>query len=314
MILRKERFSIVAMMTFTCLLLMVASVALAKPKHIPGNNHHNTAGMNPSGAAIGLNKNGSLKFNYSSKPTVGPTGPAVSAGAVKGKGSAMPSGGMGTPNSSGQSQAAKPGCTGSASGSPYTPKMVSNGIMVKTQPGKDLGHFRQGFAGPSHGKGKLVLGAGDAFSAACDFGDMSGSMEVPNPIGAKGPNPKHGGQHPKKGLGNPGGGKDKGHWGEGNHGNGKGNIWCGNQGKGVGEGMTGGCGYKKKPKCKPKCHWWKRCCKPKCKPKHHWWKRCRRRCKRKCKPNEEEVFVVAEAAPLWLKPELEFSGCPALLQ
>lgn len=294
MIRQNKRFPVTALATYACILVMLASAALAKPKqHIPGsNNHHNTAGMNSSGAAIGLYKNSSLNFNCGS--TASPSGAAKNNGP---KFSTMSSGGMGTCKSNASGQATKPSCTGPASSSPYTPKMVSNGIMVKTHPGKNLGYFGQGLAGQNNGKGKLVLGAGDAFSAACDFGDISGSMEVPNPIGAKGPNPTHGGQHPKKGLGNPGGGKGKGHWGEGNHGNGKGNIWTGNQGNGVGEGMAGG------------------------------------RCSNggddpggddpggddpsgddPGNDDREDLFEAADAAPLFNKPELEFSGCPALLQ
>jgi hypothetical protein len=89
--------------------------------------------------------------------------------------------------------------------------------------------------------GHICLGAGDAFSSAiANLDSLATTLEVPNPIGAKGPNPTHGGQHPKKGNGNPGGGNGKGGWGQGNNGNGLGNIWTGNQGRGVGEGMAGG--------------------------------------------------------------------------
>ncbi len=94
--------------------------------------------------------------------------------------------------------------------------------------------------------GGIVLAAGDAFSGAfANLGSLSTSLPVPDPIGAKGPNPVHGGSHANKGDGNPGGGNDKGHWGEGNKGNGVGNIWTGNQGRGVGEGMAGG--YRPEP-------------------------------------------------------------------
>ena len=92
---------------------------------------------------------------------------------------------------------------------------------------------------------KFILAAGDVFAnAISNIDSLSASGTVPDPIGAKGPNPVHGGSHPKKGLGNPGGGNDnnKGHWGEGNKGNGVGNNWTGNQGRGVGEGMAGGTG------------------------------------------------------------------------
>ena len=96
----------------------------------------------------------------------------------------------------------------------------------------------------------LVLGSGDAFYEAIGgVGASVGSLVVPDPIGAKGPNPNHGGRHPKKGDGNSGGGKGNGNWGEGNKGNGVGNIWTGNQGYGVGEGMAGGS--KPKPDSDP---------------------------------------------------------------
>jgi len=89
--------------------------------------------------------------------------------------------------------------------------------------------------------GHILLAAGDAFSSAiANLDSLATTLEVPNPIGAKGANPTHGGQHPKKGDGNPGGGNGKGGWGQGNNGNGLGNIWTGNQGRGVGEGMAGG--------------------------------------------------------------------------
>jgi hypothetical protein len=89
--------------------------------------------------------------------------------------------------------------------------------------------------------GHILLAAGDPFSSAIgNLDSLATTLEVPNPIGAKGPNPTHGGQHPKKGNGNPGGGNGKGGWGQGNNGNGLGNIWTGNQGLGVGEGMAGG--------------------------------------------------------------------------
>jgi len=94
----------------------------------------------------------------------------------------------------------------------------------------------------NHPSGKgIVLAAGDIFSGAIDnLSSLSASLAVPDPIGAKGPNPVHGGSHANKGDGNPGGGNGKGHWGQGNSGNGVGNIWTGNQGHGVGEGMAGG--------------------------------------------------------------------------
>jgi len=85
----------------------------------------------------------------------------------------------------------------------------------------------------------LVLAAGDIFSnTLLDTGSLSASLIVPDPIGAKGPNPAHGGGHPKKDGGNPGGGNGNGNWGAGNQGNGIGNSFTGNQGRGVGAGMA----------------------------------------------------------------------------
>ncbi|MHC4083621.1 MAG: hypothetical protein ACYSWZ_02340 [Planctomycetota bacterium] len=95
--------------------------------------------------------------------------------------------------------------------------------------------------GKANKNGQICLGAGDSFSSAIgNLDSLTITLEVPNPIGAKGSNPIHGGQHPNKGDGNPGGGNGKGGWGQGNNGNGLGNIWTGNQGRGVGEGMAGG--------------------------------------------------------------------------
>ena len=72
-------------------------------------------------------------------------------------------------------------------------------------------------------------------------------LEMPYPIGAKGPNPVHGSK-PSQEAGNPGGGNGKGNWGKGNQGNGKGNIWTGNQGRGRGAGMAG---YREEPEPEP---------------------------------------------------------------
>lgn len=77
---------------------------------------------------------------------------------------------------------------------------------------------------------KPVLFCGDSFSQA---------LEIPNPIGAKGPNPVHEGL-PSQENGNPGGGNGNGHWGQDNQGNGFGNNWTGNQGRGRGAGMAAG--------------------------------------------------------------------------
>jgi hypothetical protein len=145
-----------------------------------------------------------------------------------------------------------------------------------------------------HPSGKwIVLAAGDMFSGAIDnLSSLSASLTVPDPIGAKGPNPAHGGSHDKKGGGNPGGGNGNGHWGQGNNGNGVGNIWTGNQGRGVGEGMAGG--RKPEPPEPPA---------PPVPPKNN---------------NDGEEFI--EPAPLYREAglpaeeqEFEEGGCPALM-
>jgi hypothetical protein len=78
------------------------------------------------------------------------------------------------------------------------------------------------------GKSSNILAAGDVFAQA---------LEIPDPIGAKGLNPVHGGAPSQEG-GNPGGGNGNGNWGEGNQGKGFGNNWTGNQGRGRGAGMA----------------------------------------------------------------------------
>ena len=135
--------------------------------------------------------------------------------------------------------------------------------------------------GPVNARGgQVVLAAGDVFSnAISNIDSLSASLTVPDPIGAKGPNPVHGGRHPNKGDGNPGGGNGNGHWGEGNRGNGVGNIWTGNQGRGVGEGMAGG--RRLEPPEPPR-------------------------------PNiPTAVFV--EAAPLHKEEKFRIGGCPVLM-
>ncbi len=118
-------------------------------------------------------------------------------------------------------------------------------VMVKICPPsgisptlKPFNHAKKGLPQGGH----ICLAAGDVFSKAItNLNSLSFSLEVPEPIGAKGANPGHGGNHPKKGCGNPGGGNGRGNWGKGNKGNGVGNTWTGNQGRGVGEGMACGC-------------------------------------------------------------------------
>jgi hypothetical protein len=108
--------------------------------------------------------------------------------------------------------------------------------MLNSRGNGVLGNMDKGIGA---GGKKLTLAAGDVFSnAILNVGSLSASLTLPDPIGAKGPNPNHGGSHPKKGGGNLGGGNGNGHWGWGNQGNGNGNTSMGNQGKGVGEGMA----------------------------------------------------------------------------
>ncbi len=140
----------------------------------------------------------------------------------------------------------------------------------------------------------IVFAAGDAFSEAfADRGSLTGSITVPEPIGAKGPNPVHGGCHTKKGNGNPGGGNGKGRWGQGNKGNGVGNIWTGNQGCGVGEGMTGGCKTHPCPHPKPEPE-------PEPEPEPN--------------PEPEPEAPFAPVAPLLLFHIPRIEGCPELTQ
>ena len=136
----------------------------------------------------------------------------------------------------------------------FIPKPGGN-VVVKIAPlvvnipgGMNMKNTRGG-----HGARKVfVLAAGDDFSRAiADLDSVAGTLTVPEVIGAKGPNPVHGGRHDKKGDGNPGGGSGNGHWSEGNNGNGVGNTWVGNQGHGVGEGMAGGAGDKPDPNPDP---------------------------------------------------------------
>jgi hypothetical protein len=115
-------------------------------------------------------------------------------------------------------------------------------VIVKINPPSVINPVTKGLkkANMIHPQGGHIrLAAGDTFSKAiANIGSLSTSLEVPDPIGAKGANPGHGGNHPNKGYGNPGGGNGKGNWGKGNKGNGFGNTWTGNQGRGVGAGMA----------------------------------------------------------------------------
>lgn len=152
----------------------------------------------------------------------------------------------------------------------------------------------------NHPSGKgIVLAAGDIFCSAIENLDtLSEPLPVPDPIGAKGPNPVHGGGHAKKGDGNPGGGNGNGHWGQGNSGNGVGNTWTGNQGRGVGEGMAGGSKHEPPVDPPPEPP------EPPVPPKS----------------NNDDGEIFFEAAPLYTEAgqpaeeeEFEEGGCPALM-
>jgi hypothetical protein len=113
----------------------------------------------------------------------------------------------------------------------YTVKNTGNNVFI-SQAGSNIVvklHANSGLGKINvPDKSSNLLASGDAFAQA---------LEMPDPIGAKGPNPVHGGAPSQEG-GNPGGGNGKGNWGEGNQGNGFGNNWTGNQGRGRGAGMA----------------------------------------------------------------------------
>ena len=218
-----------------CSMFFSASIVLAKPKGQPpgknpnannphGNNspipnlHINNphSAVNPAGIITG---SGGVRVILvpETTPTLGNAGPT----------GVGPTGNTGPKNITALSNPAPTG-----PGDIVFVGLPASNVIIQTLP-KDFAQNR----GAKRGR-KFLLAAGDVFSGAVgNLGSLSASFTVPDPIGAKGPNPKHGGQHPNKGDGNPGGGNGNGHWGEGNQGEGKGNNWTGNQGKGVGEGI-----------------------------------------------------------------------------
>ncbi|MHC4637328.1 MAG: hypothetical protein ACYTBP_08750 [Planctomycetota bacterium] len=208
-----------------CLMFFNTSLSIvdAAPKPGVGNQYGNSA------FAPGHNK-------------IIPAGIIPSSGNPHGGGVTVSAGGSVNPagNTIGASNAAGKNTILSPQG--YTVKVAGKNMFV-VQPGSNI-VVKLNIAAQTAkiGKGKFVLAAGDAFSEIISAQISASELVVPDPIGAKGPNPHHGGTHPKKGDGNPGGGNENnnGHWGEGNHGNGVGNIYTGNQGRGVGEGMAGG--------------------------------------------------------------------------
>ena len=192
----------------TCLLAVILFLTMLS----------SVAWSGPKGKAIGntdIHANGPIPIING---RINPAGVIVGSGGIKIDGTA------------------KPGDTSGQNGvSTFNP--ASSALMLNAQGNGVLGNVNRG---KGVGGNTLALAAGDNFSMAIPgIGSLSASLTLPDPIGAKGPNPAHGGSHPKKGGGNPGGGNGNGHWGQGNQGNGKGNTFMGNQGRGVGEGMAG---------------------------------------------------------------------------
>ena len=204
------------------------SVALAKSKGTHGGNPHGIqggnphSGVNPAGIIIGsggARVNG-VVTNYGSNST---QSVHLIGKQVTNTGTIL------SPNGY---------VVMATGGSVFIGRPASN-VVVKLHPPRHQIVRNKGTVNPA--SGQIVLAAGDAFSRAiANLDSLSTSLTIPDPVGAKGPNPTHGGSHANKGDGNPGGGNGKGQWGQGNKGNGVGNIWVGNQGRGVGEGMAGG--------------------------------------------------------------------------
>ncbi len=204
------------------------SVTLAKPKGAHGGNPHSIQGGNPHGG-------------------VNPAGVIISSGGVRVNGAAASYGSNSTQpvhligkqvTNTGTILSPNGYVVIATGGSVFIGQPAGN-IFVKLHPAGHQIVRNKGTANPANGQ--IVLAAGDIFSGAmANLDSLASSLTIPDPIGAKGPNPAHGGGHANKGDGNPGGGNGKGHWGQGNKGNGVGNIWVGNQGRGVGEGMAGG--------------------------------------------------------------------------
>ena len=237
----------------------------------------------PKGKALGhsnLHGNGPFPTTHG---RVNPAGIVIGSGGVKINGIAA---GIKPGNTSSQSGI-------SAFGQANNPVNPASNKVFLAQPGSNIVLILNSQTNHITGNGNkvkvtggknLVLAAGDNFSMAIpSIGSLSASLIVPDPIGAKGPNPTHGGSHPKKGDGNPGGGNGNGHWGDGNQGIGIGNSFTGNQGRGVGEGMA--FGNKPEPPEPPD-------------PPDP--------------PEPPEPFV--GAAPLPEEPEFIIGQCPALME
>lgn len=206
-----------------------AATALAGPKgkglalgHSQGNPHSNPQ-VNPHGSPSG----GGASFLAGGR--VNPAGIKVGSGAI------------GTTSFNTGSVATPKGHVVSGAGNQMFVGAANSNIVVKiASPANSSAINQLTNKGVNHSSGKgIVLAAGDIFAGAIEnLSTLSEPLTVPDPIGAKGPNPVHGGAHAKKGGGNPGGGNGKGSWGGGNTGKGFGNLWTRNQGRGIGEGMA----------------------------------------------------------------------------
>ncbi len=247
----------------TCLLAIILFLTMLFSVAKPG----------PKGKAVGHNNIHGNSPIPMINDRVNPAGIIVGSGGVKINGAAT----------------AKHGNTSNQSGmNAFNPANIAVNhagnnvfLMLNSQGNGVLGNINKG---EGIGAKKLILAAGDVFSnGILNVDSLSASLTLPDPIGAKGSNPTHGGSHPKKGGGNPGGGNGNGHWGWGNQGSGKGNSYMGNQGQGVGEGMAGPYGSSDPPE-------------PPEPPEEP--------------DNPESLYVEAAPLPKEQKPDIE--KCPAL--
>ena len=190
-----------------CILFCVSITIADLPGkgNVKANDHYKGSFNSVSAGSVipGLSMGKILKHMHEGK-----TSPSVLTGNSKGLESDLSAASSGHPNKS--------------NGTNVFGNPIEGNIFIKP-------HRVTGYPDNS-GQANPLLSSGDSFSQ---------SLEIPNPIGAKGPNPVHGGL-PTQENGNPGGGNGNGHWGQGNQGNGFGNNWTGNQGRGIGAGMAAG--------------------------------------------------------------------------
>ena len=254
----KRRFFLVAMCLLGCCLLFASFSFGFSPGQ--SNNGGNPAGIIPGsgGARVSpfvLPPGIAKKIGEPSNSTnANPAGIIPGSGGIgAGSSGSSLSGGHGQNNGGANIQPGNNGGTAGSAGG-YVVKVAGKNTFIG-RPGSNVfiklnsqsQNIINNMAGKQDSSNNIVLAAGDSFSVAVLGVDSLASPAVepspenyPDPIGAKGPNPVHGGQGKKYPDGNPGGGNDNGHWNEGNEGNGVGNVWTGNQGRGVGEGMAGG--------------------------------------------------------------------------